>query len=54
MRSPLAAGRNSGRFTFKASHRRMSLRISHRTEQSSGELNRAAERPPNIAPPKKR
>ncbi len=51
MRSPLPAGR-SARFTLKASHRRMSLKISHRRDPNTTVVT--TERDRYIAPPKRR
>jgi hypothetical protein len=50
MRSPMASARP--RFTLKASHRRLSLKISHRGDPSTTVVN--AERERYIAPPKRR
>ena len=51
MPSPVPAGRP--RFSFKASHRRMTLRVSHRTGEGA-ERFAPAERDRYIAPPKRR
>lgn len=52
MASPLAAARPS-RFSFKASHRRMSLKCSHRGSEDAPAV-RPVERERYIAPPKRR
>jgi len=52
MRSPLPAGRQGIRFSLKASHHKMTLRISHRRDSSP--VVRDGERERYIAPPKRR
>jgi len=51
MRSPISVGR--GRFSLKASHHRVSLRVSHRRD-NTGSVAREPERDRYIAPPKRR
>lgn len=56
MRSPLSVGRNL--FSLKASHHRLSLRVSHRRDDATGSrvscVSSEEERERYIAPPKRR
>ncbi len=51
MRSPSPAGRT--RFSFKSSHRRLTLKVSHRRDPNTA-MARDEERDRYIAPPKRR
>jgi|GEM_PF-3437527 len=52
MRSPISVGRRS--FSLKASHHRVSLRISHRSESTAPSVKPEPERERYIAPPKRK